>query len=356
MTENKRKKPFLQLFAFGAAILSILWFYSFFRDSKRMTINSKDASHKEMDSIPVGNQHPIVDLALKAKPEMDEEESRLANWKLNFPFKPLRHQTLKHDPTVYDDNDSSTWYTPEDPKEKLDHEYRRKAVKNHGFLLAFHENPLRFTKEFEQLYHLLGEYDRNDNAINVAKIFTHLCYYHKAVRHDHEALMTKSMPFYDEETGEHGYHQVPVDGKITWGSEVKTCREGIAYMVYHPRQWPGKEQMSAQQAWDIADYLIETIPSENLVKIPHMTTFAFQSGFKPALKEGEAYLIPKEGYMEDYYENFLKKNQMPIHINRQGPEVLILGEDGLFYDKETGEPFMPGFKPIQIKPDGTPQL
>jgi hypothetical protein len=320
------------------------------------TGNGEHASKRSTAGSPGIITHPIVKLAQKATSGLDAEQVRLANWKLNFPFKPLRHQTLKHDPSIYDDNDPSTWDSPRDPKKDLEHQWHHVAVDNHGFLLAFHENPLRFTKEFEQLYQLLGECDRNDNAINVAKIFTHLCYYHKAVRHDPEALMTKSMPFYNKETGEHGVHQVPVDGKITWGSEVKTCRESIAYMVYHPRQWPGKEQMSAQTAWDIADYLIETIPSENLVKIPHMTTFAFQSGYKPALQEGEAYLIPKEGYMEDYYENFLKRNEMSIHINREGPEVLILGEDGLFYDKATGEPFMPGFKPIQINPDGTPQL
>lgn len=219
---------------------------------------------------------------------------------------------------------------------------------------AFHENPLRFTREFEQLYHLLEEFDRNDNAINVAEIFTNLCYYHRASQHDPNELKTKSMPYYDEKTGESGIRHVPVDGKTTWGDEVVSYREGIAYMVYQESEWPGKEQMDAQEAWDIADYLIETIPSENLVKIPHMTTFAYNSGHESALKAGEPFLIPKEGFMEDYYQNYLKKYEMPIHINRDAPEILIQGEDGQFYDKATGKPFMPGFKPIEIKPDGTP--
>ena len=295
--------------------------------------------------------HPIVELARKSKPVTDDEAAGLENWKRNFPFKPVYHPTMKHDPELYDTNDPSTWDVPDDPQQELAHEFQHVAVSNHGYLGAFHENPLRFTREFEQLYHLLGEFDRNDNAINVAKIFTHLCYYHRAAQHDPNELETKSMPFYNEETGEHGIHQVPVDGKTTWGDEMKSYREGIATVVYSERDWPGKEQMDAQKAWDIADYLIESIPSENLVNIPHMSTFAFNSGHESALKEGEPFLVPKEGFMEDYYENYLKKYQMPIHINREGnPEVLIRDEDGQFYDKATGKLFMPGSKPIEIRP------
>lgn len=55
--------------------------------------------------------------------------------------------------------------------------------------------------------------------------------------------------------------------------------------------------------------------------------------------------------MEAYYENYLKKYEMPIFIDMDGkPEVLIQGDDGQFYDKATGEVFMPGSKPLEIQP------
>ncbi|MBT5927550.1 MAG: hypothetical protein HOH33_13125 [Verrucomicrobia bacterium] len=304
-----------------------------------------------VNELSTANAHPIVKLAKQSKPSLDEEEARLKNWKENFPFKPLHPSTLKHDPELYDANDSSTWKMPEDSKERMLHEYHQVAVRNHGYLGNFHENPLRYTKEFEQLYHLLGEFDRNDNAINVAKIFTYLCYYHRASRHDPDELETKSMPYYNEETGEHGIHQVPLNGSTTWGDDVKSSREGIAFMLFQERVWPGKEQMPPGKSWELADYIIETIPAENLLKIPHMTTFAFNTGHEKALKEGDPFLIPKEGFMEAYYENYLKKNEMPIYFDMEGkPEVLIRGEDGQFYDKATGEVFMPGVKPLEIKP------
>lgn len=62
--------------------------------------------------------HPIVGLAQKSKPVTDEEVARLENWKRNFPFKPVFHPSLKHDPGLYDTNDPSTWDVPDDPKEK----------------------------------------------------------------------------------------------------------------------------------------------------------------------------------------------------------------------------------------------
>jgi len=301
-----------------------------------------------------GDAASIVELAQKAKPASVSEPDRLEYWKQHFPFKPLYHSNLRHDPGLYDPTDPSTWDMPDEAEARLKHNLQHAAVQNHGFLAAFHENPLRFSREFEQLYHLLEPYDRHDNAINVAEIFTLLCYYHKAARHDPHDLTTKSMPFYNEATGEHGIHQVPVDGKTTWRDEMQSYREGIAFVLFQQSQWPGKKQMPAQKAWDIADLLIATIPSENLVQIPHMSTFAFSSGHESDLKPGQPFLIPKEGFIEDYYEHYLKKYEMPIHINRENnPDVLVRGEDGQFYDKATGKPFMPGFKPIEIRPGET---
>ena len=93
-----------------------------------------------VNELSTANAHPIVKLAKQSKPSLDEEEARLKNWKENFPFKPLHPSTLKHDPELYDANDSSTWKMPEDSKERMLHEYHQVAVRNHGYLGNFHEN------------------------------------------------------------------------------------------------------------------------------------------------------------------------------------------------------------------------
>jgi len=329
------------------------------QDVESRHLASKEKSNPYLSDHGPGHQdpHPLVAKATQAKPTFDEEQARLENWKRNFPFKPRYHPTLRHDPTIYDANDASTWDAPDDHEASIKHAGYRRTVVNHGYLADFYESPLRYSKEFEQLYHLLGEFDRNDNAINVAKIFRHVVEYHKAAQHDPNDLVTKTIPTYDEETKQHGIKHVPLNGTTTWGDDMESYREGIAFVLYQESQWPSKPQMKAERAWELADHIIKTMYSDTLLSISRGDLFAYSIDHQESLKPGDSLLIPKEGYVEAY-EEYIRETHRPVLVNNMEvlPEVLILGEDGKFYDKATGEVFMPGMEPIIVEPGQKPNF
>jgi hypothetical protein len=313
--------------------------------------NLSESGHGYQDS------HPLVAKVTHAKPPHHEEQERLENWKRNFPFKPRYHPTLRHNPTIFDANNASTWDAPDDPEASIKHESYRRTVVNHGFLMAFHDNPARYTKEFEQLYHVLGEFNRNENSIVVAEIFNDLITYHEASRHHPEDLITKTMPIYNEEKGSVEIQHVPVNGKTTWGDYKSCAREGIAFSLFQESEWPSKPQMTAERAWELADYIISAISAEGFESLSFENQFAFSIDHQEALNPGDQLLIPKEGYVEAY-EEYVRKTHRPVLVNSSEgmPEVLVLGEDGRFYDKATGELFMPGMEPIIVEPGQKPQF
>lgn len=305
------------------------------------------------DYNKVGYQKPhrVVLKAAQAKSVYDEEKARLENWKRNFPFKKEYHPALRHDPSVYDPNNSATWDSPDAHEASITHASQTHSVKTHGFLADFHENPLRFTKEFEQLYHLLGEIDRNDNPMPVAWIFNDLVLYHQASQKEADALRTKTVPYYDEATGEHGFREVPLDSKRTWGDQMETSRESIAYNLYQKSEWPSKSQMAPDRAWKLADTIIRSLPAQGFLTYSTGKLFGYSGSHEQALKPGDLLLTPKEEYAEAY-EQHIRETHRPVILNSSDglPEVLVLGEDGKFYDKATGELFMPGMEPIIVEP------
>lgn len=169
--------------------------------------------------------------------------------------------------------------------------------------------------------------------------------------------MTKTVPYYDDETGEHGFHEVALDGKRTWGDQMNSSRESIAYHLYQKREWPTKPQMRAERAWELADLIIQTMPAEGFLSLPRGRSFAYSMDHEETLKSGDPLLIPKEGYVEAY-EDFVRETHRPVLVNNiEGlPEVLILGDDGKFYDKATGEVFMPGMEPMIVEPGQKPNF
>jgi hypothetical protein len=354
-----------RLYWMGLVLVGVCMFILW--DLKKIPILEKESSSSLSEKLlkprlpengDVGQDpHPLVGKSVRAKLTYDEEQIRLENWKTNFPFKPRYHPILRHDPTIFDANDPSTWDAPDDHEGSIKHESYRRTVVNHGYLADFYESPLRFSKEFERLYHLLGEFDRNDNAINVAKIFRHVVEYHQAAQHDPNDLVTKTFPTYDKETKQHGFKHVPLNGKTTWGDDMESYREGIAFVLYQESEWPSKPQMKAERAWELADYIIEATYSETLLSIPRGTLFAYSMDHQQALGPGDQLLIPKEGYVEAY-EEYVRKTHRPVIVNSSEglPEVLVLGEDGKFYDKTTGELFMPGMEPIIVEPGQKPQF
>ena len=84
------------------------------------------------------------------------EAERLANWKANFPYKPTT------DPDVVMTEETIKFSNPSSP------------AGIHGYLKVFFQHEMRFTPQFEQLYHILEEHSREDNAVAADVLFDNL--------------------------------------------------------------------------------------------------------------------------------------------------------------------------------------
>ncbi|MCS1408855.1 MAG: hypothetical protein M2R45_02032 [Verrucomicrobia subdivision 3 bacterium] len=245
----------------------------------------------------VGNL--VTALADKAAEQAAKREAeRLAHWKANFPFKPTYHPTFKHDPTLFDMHDPDTWTNEASG-------YLGTIIQDHSLLKGFFENELRFSAQFEQMYHILEEYDRHDNPLAVAGMFECLRDYHKALRYDPESLLhTERLDPEDSWVDPVTLRwvikpkRIPVDGKTTWGDEADHCAEGICFHLHAPEQWPGQEQLSTNEVKAIRDRLIREIKGVDQLKGPPIAVY--NQDYMEELEAGDPLLIPYEGWLEDF--------------------------------------------------------
>ncbi|MCS1412489.1 MAG: hypothetical protein M2R46_00195 [Verrucomicrobia subdivision 3 bacterium] len=223
-----------------------------------------------------------------AREAEEAERKRRENWEKNFPFKPTYHPTLVHDPERYDANNPATFRG--DPEMEM-------AVKRHSYMVCFFNNPQRFSVEFEQLYHLLGEIDREDNPLVMGDVFSHLKDYHRARRFDPEALHSKKewRP-YDPERDppdplRRGVSErVPVDGKTTWGDRANSFSNAIVGLLGLPEYWPDRELLDVHVAREMRDRLLREIPSENIGE--QAGFFGYDGDVQRSLKAGDRLLTP----------------------------------------------------------------
>ena len=228
----------------------------------------------------------------KTKAE-EAEALRRQRWKENFPYQPTHHPTLTYDPTRYDPGNPSTFHG--DPEMET-------AVKNHGFLVAFYNNPNIYSSEFEQLYHMLEEVDRADNPIMTGRIFNMLIHYYKSQRFAPTDLWSRPGLVQNDTMNESSQGmteaRVPIDGKTTWGDKMEGYRDSIVGLLALKKCWPNKEEMSAETAKTIRDRFLDEIPSENLfemrdvVELPNgqIGAFGYYDDAEKALKSGDQLL------------------------------------------------------------------
>ncbi|MCS1406897.1 MAG: hypothetical protein M2R45_00052 [Verrucomicrobia subdivision 3 bacterium] len=300
MKSNSSKIP-VGLAVLAAAILGLIFFLRLTAPSLPEE-EAKEAPEaaKTPPTAPAAN--PLADKLQAMHRGMEEAgRKRRENWEKNFPFKPTYHPTLVHDPERYDANNPATFSG--DPEMKM-------AVKRHSYMVCFFNNPQRFSAEFEQIYHLLGEIDREDNPEVMGDVFNHLRFYHRARLFDPESLYSrmKYRP-YDPERDPpdpgimvHGVEEwTPVDGKTTFGDRANSYSNAIVELLVSPRFWPEREPLDAHTAREMRDRLLWEIPSENIVKMPIIPTlpngeqagfFGYDGDVQRSLKAGDRLLTP----------------------------------------------------------------
>ena len=146
-----------------------------------------------------GNKDPE-----EAQAEADAEAERLANWKANFPYQPTT------DPDVVMTEETIKFSNPSSP------------ASVHGFLKEFFQNEMRFTPQFEQLYHILEEHGRGDNPVATGKIFNCLWEYHHYSQKDPDELS--------------GAYSFRLERHTTNAEEAESCFESIVYQLHAERR------------------------------------------------------------------------------------------------------------------------
>ena len=144
------------------------------------------------------------------------EAERLANWKANFPYKPTT------DPDVVMTEETIKFSNPSSP------------AGIHGYLKMFFQNEMRFTTQFEQLYHILEEHGRGDNPVAAGNIFNSLWCYHDYSLKDSDEISGR----YSNRLGRYK----------TNGEAAETFFEGIVYELHAERVWPDREFMPEDEA------------------------------------------------------------------------------------------------------------
>lgn len=224
-----------------------------------------------------GNQDPE-----EAQDEADAEAERLANWKANFPYKPTT------DPDVVMTEETIKVTSPSSP------------AGIHGFLKEFFQNEAQFTPQFEQLYHILEEHGRGDNAVAAGVLFENLWSYHHYSQKDP-----------DERSGTYSFR---LGRHLTNAEEAEVFRESIVYTLHAERRWPDREFMPEDEAMAIRDRIIEEV--EGMDEIPE-PNFTYKDDLD--LKVGDSPLVISPGWQAAYDEWDRSWNQRERHEreNRQ---------------------------------------
>ena len=240
------------------------------------------------------------------------------DWIDNFPFRPGYHPNLVFDPenniahfpekmqacrkelekkvkeakAKYDAKDEECWEHQNDPelRYKLREERRllwiameearkidpkikeqQRILYRHQQLAGFYAQEYRYRPEFEQAYRIFEEEGAGDNPLRIANTMIALESYKVASQHDPEELH----PFQTRiESQPHQHSQLTnpqnrrpdrktYRRRITWGEKLETAYGCIVgNMMSHRNLIPGEENITREQADQIAKRLVEEIPAD----------------------------------------------------------------------------------------------
>lgn len=278
----------------------------FFRDGKGKQPAAPEAGKSsETQSSAAGNS-AFDRLQAKAAARAEKAEAeRLANWKANFPYKQTTDPAVVFDPN---------------------HPRAVEIRNNHGFLTSFFRSEARFTPQFEQLYHILKEYDRHDNPIEVGRIFRDLSNYHQFMNDDPEKVLSHIAGVRtNKQTGQLYFYYEPSismeTGKPrTYAGEAKACRDSVCTSLYQPKHWPDKEKMYTQkEVAAIFDRLASEI--QGLDALPD-SNMGIDGDASKALRPGDSPLVPYAGWQVSYNKWMAKAERGLSRRIREGDPYL----------------------------------
>lgn len=160
------------------------------------------------------------------------EAKRLANWKENFPWKPI------HDPTlIFDASQPYNYLLTYDISKVTQEENRRihrlwerrgqtesSIGRSHWFLRGFFKDDIRFTPQFQKFYQILKEHGRGHNPAMVGESFQAFRFYFEAViKHEPDEYFPS-----DESRAPKGRF-----GYMTWADRVEGTLGSLRWHLSH---------------------------------------------------------------------------------------------------------------------------
>ena len=248
------------------------------------------------------NDRAKLDLNLDA---FQTEKARLAAWMASFPWRPTTDPAVIFDPALHRPG------------------YAHPVTTNHGSLRGFFENDARFTAQFEQLFHILDEYDRSDNPVVAGEIFQNLWDYHQAKGKDPDSIRRHrdGEPVIDLRT----------DQPITMAQEAQALKDGIIYNVHAERNWPDKVPLTGKRAEELRDRIVGEIKGMDTLPNPR---FYRIGEYERELEPGDSPLVPKVGW-QAAYDAWDRVSDLDLQLRiQQGDPVLKKNFPELF---ESGE-------------------
>ena len=298
------------LYGLVIIILMALSVHKLFKsDNKSITRSDGSPAVFSQNEISGGEYRQLMNPELLRDKSIEEEKTRLSNWKARFPWKPV------HDPEVE--------FIPElHVSEIAEHSDNadRELIACHFALKKFYQDDLRFSAQFESVYDILDQYGYGKNPILAARVFYPLRRYQHATQFDDNDLVR------NEDTGE---PLIRFGKQVTWKEEKEWRYDFIMGGMQSQRReliLPENEHL----LYEIANRLVDEV--KNMNELP-LNVMSYSYGY-PALRmeeertqkllsgEEKLLLVPYVGWHEEQKEYWTEQHNQFIASYENGDESL----------------------------------